>query len=621
MRIKSIIACFLVISFLSMSAIPMNAAASQTTAAVLIDFGNGNAYWTDVPVGAGMNAFNLTTEATTNLNLPINYTNSAYGIMVNSIGSAVGQWPHEYWHLWLWNSTTSSWMMSSMGVGDVNASSYAAFAWSYVQDRADYSSPVPTSDPLNRYSWEQSRHDNFNTGFSNVPTSISNDTVFGLDLNNGKIDPAVVIGPNQNIYVVTEGIYNWTSPKVFCVTPGGDIVWSANITGAGYQLASPLVLGDQVIVPSTDGTVFSFSAANGSQLWTYVVPFSWTGVTSSPIVYRDQIIIASGDGNVTALAMNGTKLWNTRVASSIYFSAPAAKDGMIYIGSEDSKLFAVHADGSGVAWNVTVPGKVRSSPLLLDDKIVITYAVYNGFVAVDGGVAAYNYTGTLLWNVNVNSTSTSPALTTEGIVVTSVNGVTMVSQNGTVLWTKNLGVVKSSASVSQSGIYLVTYGSPATVYMLDLNGNVVFSMIQSPAAYAMSSPAIAYGRVYVASDNGYLICLMNMPPTGTFSYTKDDLKVSFAAEASDNESLTVTWNFGDGSYSTGMTCNHTYDAAGDYNVTVQVTDANGGNLTRTQVISVSAASTDNTMLYVVVVLVVIVLVAIIAVVLMRSRKK
>ena len=57
------------------------------------------------------------------------------------------------------------------------------------------------------------------------------------------------------------------------------------------------------------------------------MPFSWTGVTSSPIVYRDQIIIASGDGNVTALALNGTKLWNTKIASSIYFSSPSAKDG------------------------------------------------------------------------------------------------------------------------------------------------------------------------------------------------------------------------------------------------------------------------------------------------------
>ena len=637
MSLKSVIACFLVISFLSMSAIPINAAASQTTAAVLIDFGNGNAFWADVPVGAGMNAFNLTTEATTSLNLPINYTNSAYGIMVNSIGSAVGQWPHEYWHLWLWNSTTSSWMMSNMGVGDVNASSYAAFAWSYVQDRADYSAPLPQSTPTNRYSWEQSRHDNLNTGFNNITTSISNDTVWLTNLNNGKIDPDIVVS-GSNIFIVTEGIYNYTSyaydksPKLYCLNQNGSVVWYANMSGGGWQLAAPIVVGNQVIVPSTDGTVYSFNVLNGASLWNYSVPFSWTGITSSPIVYREQIIIASGDGNVTALALNGSKIWNTKIATlGVYFSAPAAKDGIIYVGSDDSKLLAVNADGSGIAWNITVPGKVRSSPLLLDDEIVITYATYNGLVAIDGGVAAYSYTGAPIWNVTINSTSSSPALTSKGIVVTSVTGVTMVSFNGSVLWTKNLGIVKSSPSVSKSGIYLVTYGSPAVAYMLDLNGTVLFNKTLLPAAYAMSSPAIANGKVYLASDNGYIYCLENLPPTFVGTLNSQFLNVAFVATITSAEPVTVTWDFGDGNISTGMEVNHTYAMAGNYTWKAWAVDAQGGNTsTGNQVVSVTAApvttggddkGADNTTLYIVVALVAIVLVAVVVIVFTRSRKK
>jgi outer membrane protein assembly factor BamB len=487
---------------------------------------------------------------------------------------------------------------------------------------------MPQSDPINRFGWEQSRHDNFNTGFNNITTSISNDTIWSTNLDNGKIDPAVVVsGPH--IYVVTEGIYNWTSysydksPKVFCLNQGGAVVWSQNITGGGYQLASALVIGDQLIVPSTDGKVFSFNALNGSRQWTYSVPFSWTGITSSPIDYRDQIIIASGDGNVTALALNGTKLWNTKIASSVYFSSPAAKDGIIYIGSEDSKLHAVYANGSGEAWNVTVPGKVRSSPLLLDDKIVITYAVYNGMVAIDGGVAAYNYTGAQIWNVNINSTSTSAAWTSKGLVVTNITGVSMISPNGTVLWTKNLGVVKSSPSVSRSGIYLVTYGTPAVAYMLDLNGNILFKEILVPAAYAMSSPAIADGRVYFASDSGYVYCIQNIPPICSFESTKDSLKVMFMVTVSSNESYTVTWDFGDGNRSVGPTCDHTYSKPGDYNVTTWIVDSQGGNTTKLQVVSVSeaASTTDNTMLYAIVAVIAIAVVAVIAVVFVRGRKK
>jgi outer membrane protein assembly factor BamB len=627
MSIKGIIACFLVISLLSVSAVQISAT-SQTTASVLIDFGNGNAYWADVPVGSGMNAFNLTIEATTALNLPIDYSVFSWGISVNSIGNSVAEYPNEWWHFWLWNSTTNAWMMSTLGAASVNATSYTAYAWSFVQDRADYSAPVPQSDPVNRYSWEQSRHDNFNTGFSNVTTSISNDTVFSTNLNNGKIDPAVVVS-GQKVYVVTEGVYNWTSysydksPKVFCLNQNGAVVWSENITGGGYQLASPLVVGGQLIVPSTDGTVFSFNAANGSRLWTYSVPISWTGVTSSPIVYRDQIIIASGDGNVTALAMNGTKLWNTKIASSIYFSAPAAKDGIIYIGSDDLKLHAVYANGSGEAWNVTVPGKVKTSPLLLDDKIVITYAVYNGFVAINGGVAAYNYTGTQLWNVNINSTSSSPAWTTKGLVVTSVTGVTMVSESGAVLWAKNLGVVKSSPSVSRSGIYLVSYGSPAAAYMLDLNGKIVFNKTLAPADYSMSSPAIANGRVYLASDNGYVYCLENLPPVLTLSSAViDNLKVTFTAQATSAEPVTVTWDFGDGNSSSGLIVNHTYARAGNYSVAFWASDVQGGNASDLFSVNVSPAKeADNTTLYAVVAAIAIVLVGAIILFYIRGKKK
>ena len=62
-----------------------------------------------------MNAFNLTIEATTALNLPIDYTVFSWGISINSIGASVAEYPNEWWHFWIWNSTTNSWMMSIPG--------------------------------------------------------------------------------------------------------------------------------------------------------------------------------------------------------------------------------------------------------------------------------------------------------------------------------------------------------------------------------------------------------------------------------------------------------------------------------------------------------------------------
>jgi outer membrane protein assembly factor BamB len=613
-----------------MSAIPINVAGSQSKAAVLIDFNNGDAYWADVPITSSTDAFNMTIDAALAIHSDVSYSPG----FISEIGG-FGWNGADYWHFWLWNSTSASWMMSNQGAADVKASNYSAYAWSYVSDPAS----APLMTPINREYWDQSRYDNQNTGFNDIVTSISNDTIWSTNLNNGNIDPTMVVSGSR-IFVVTQGDYNYTSysydklPKLFCLNQAGAVVWSENISGGGWQLASPLVVGNQVIVPSTDGVVYSFNITNGSALWTYSVPFSWTGITSSPIVYDNQIIIASGDGNVTALAMNGTKLWNTKIASSIYFSSPSAKGGLIFVGSEDSKLHAIYANGTGEAWNVTVPGKVRSSPLLMSDKIVVTYAIYNGMVAVDGGVAAYRYNGVQDWNVDINSTSASAALVSNSlmssIVVTSVNGVTMVSANGTANWTNNVGVVKSSPSVSRSGIYVVTYGSPAVAYMFDLNGNIMFNKTLLPAAYAMSSPVIANGRVYLASDNGFVYCLENLPPTFVGTITNQYLKVDFVASITSAEPVTVTWDFGDGNTSTGMDVNHTYAMAGNYTWKAWAVDSQGGNSSiGNQVISVSAApattggdnTTDNTTLYLIVALVAIVLVAIVVIVFARSRKK
>jgi outer membrane protein assembly factor BamB len=323
------------------------------------------------------------------------------------------------------------------------------------------------------------------------------------------------------------------------------------------------------------------------------------------------------------LALNGTMLWKTKIASSIYFSSPSAKGGLIYIGSDDSKLHAVYANGTGEAWNVTVPGKVRSSPLLMDDKIVITYGIYQGNVAIDGGVAAYRYNGIQEWNVNINSTSSSAALTSNGIVATSVSGVTMVSFNGTVIWTKNLGVVKSSPGVSKSGIYVISYSKPAAAYMLDFNGNVLFNKTLLPADYSMVSPTVANGRVYLASDNGYVYCLENLPPSFTATIRTTNLQVSFEAMVMDNEPCTVTWDFGDGNTSTGLMVNHTYAKAGNYTLTAWALDSQGGNSSLLHVVTTkeAATSTDNTTLYVIVAIVAVVLVAAIIFVFARSRKK
>ncbi|GIH69073.1 LamG-like jellyroll fold domain-containing protein [Sphaerimonospora thailandensis] len=67
----------------------------------------------------------------------------------------------------------------------------------------------------------------------------------------------------------------------------------------------------------------------------------------------------------------------------------------------------------------------------------------------------------------------------------------------------------------------------------------------------------------------------NQAPTASFSATCTDLDCSFDAGASGDPDGSITgyaWDFGDGTTGAGQTATHTYPAAGDYPVTLTVTD-------------------------------------------------
>lgn len=67
----------------------------------------------------------------------------------------------------------------------------------------------------------------------------------------------------------------------------------------------------------------------------------------------------------------------------------------------------------------------------------------------------------------------------------------------------------------------------------------------------------------------------NRAPSAVFSMTTRDLTATMDASASsdpDGDALSYAWNFGDGAQSTGAKTSHAYAAAGDYTVTLTVSD-------------------------------------------------
>ncbi len=82
----------------------------------------------------------------------------------------------------------------------------------------------------------------------------------------------------------------------------------------------------------------------------------------------------------------------------------------------------------------------------------------------------------------------------------------------------------------------------------------------------------------------------NQPPVASFTFSCTNLSCSFNGSGStdDNGIVSYAWTFGDGSSGSGVTASRTYAAAGTYDVTLTVMDAQGETGTQTQSVTVTA---------------------------------
>ncbi|MCY1032649.1 PKD domain-containing protein [Corallococcus sp. BB11-1] len=86
----------------------------------------------------------------------------------------------------------------------------------------------------------------------------------------------------------------------------------------------------------------------------------------------------------------------------------------------------------------------------------------------------------------------------------------------------------------------------------------------------------------------------NTPPVANFGVTVSGLTATFSDASSDSDGSIASrsWSFGDGSGSTATNPSRVYASAGNYTVSLTVTDNGGASHTRTQTVSVGAGNVN-----------------------------
>lgn len=158
-----------------------------------------------------------------------------------------------------------------------------------------------------------------------------------------------------------------TDHKLYAFKPDKTLRWTFDAEDEIY--ASPAIDAAGVVYVGTLRGDFFAVNPDGSRKW---VLNAGGGISSSAAIGADgTLYFGTYGGNLCAVGADGKIRWSTSVGTDIRTSSPAVDDqGVVYIGTLDGTLVAVNADGT-IKRTYHFGGPVRSSPLLHDGMLYI----------------------------------------------------------------------------------------------------------------------------------------------------------------------------------------------------------------------------------------------------------
>lgn len=240
-------------------------------------------------------------------------------------------------------------------------------------------------------------------------------------------------------------------------------------------------------------------------------------IDTSPAIDDEGIIyIGSDDGKLYAVdPLTGNEIWRFQTGDQIKSSPAIGPDGIIYFGSTDNYFYAVRPNGA-LKWSFNIGDYIFSSPAISPDgRTIYVGASDNHLYAISSS------NGDLKWKyLTGNKIISSPAIGFDGIEEVIYIGsldkklYALAADNGALKWTfSGRAGFHASPAVDQYGqIYVgecvVTSAKEYNFkfYSINVDGSKLWELDGGTGFY--SSPAIGPdGIIYVGSWDGYFYAL------------------------------------------------------------------------------------------------------------------
>lgn len=199
----------------------------------------------------------------------------------------------------------------------------------------------------------------------------------------------------------------------------------------------------------------------------------------------------------------GGSRWSFNAGKLLEFS-PVVAAGSLYFQDKDSLMYSLDAATGKVQWKNEIGDLAASSPAYADG---VVYAV-----SLEPGnvVALRAKDGKTLWSHDLPSRSeTSPLVFGKSVVIGSEDGTvySLARKDGDIRWqTRTDGNVKGALALDEGTLYGANYAGQ--VFAINAaNGSFVWQSSTSGSSLGRggpvySTPAVAFGRVYLGSIDG-----------------------------------------------------------------------------------------------------------------------
>ena len=231
------------------------------------------------------------------------------------------------------------------------------------------------------------------------------------------------------------------------------------------------------------------SDSPGKKLWATAVG----RVNSSPTVVGGVVYVGSNDNKVYALdATDGTEEWSF-TTGDIVKASPTVANGTVYAGSHDNNVYAIDATHGTKRWSYSTGDIVVSSPTVANGTVF--------FGSNDGNVYALDAdNGSEEWVFGGDAPvrSSSPTVVNGTVYICSGNLYALDASSGTEEWSRTTNSsIDSSPTVADGTVYVSFYDE--NLYALDAS-NGSEKWVFNSKQIIRSSPTVADGTVYFGSN-------------------------------------------------------------------------------------------------------------------------